>query len=88
MNRSSKEIWKNINKLFGAHIVNVKFFLKLQLFIFKMLVEAIKSSHVNDLRSIIRQLVEVNEVVDEEDVKAILLNIFSSKYNSAILTLS
>jgi hypothetical protein len=39
-----------------------------------MPVEATMSSHVNNLRSIIRQLAEVKAIVDEEDAKAILLN--------------
>jgi hypothetical protein len=68
--------------------VNAKFSLKLQLFSFKMPVEATMSSHVNNLRSIIRQLAEVKAVVDEEDAKAILLNSLSPKYSSAIFTLS
>jgi hypothetical protein len=74
LDKSSKEIWENLNKLFGAHVVNARFSLKLQLFIFKMLAKATMSSHVNDLRSIIRQLVEFKAVADEENAKTILLN--------------
>jgi hypothetical protein len=50
--------------------------------------KATMSIHVNDLRSIIKQLAEVKAVVDEEDAKAILLNSFPTKYNSVIFTLS
>jgi hypothetical protein len=53
-----------------------------------MAVEATMSSHVNNLRSIIRWLAEVKAVVDEEDAKAILLNNLAPKYSSAIFTLS
>jgi hypothetical protein len=88
LEKSSKEIWKNLKKLFGARVVNAKFSLKLQLFSFKMPTEATMSSHVNNLRSIIRQLAEVKAVVDAEDAKAILLNSLPPKYNSAIFTLS
>ena len=56
LDKSSKDIWNNLNKLIGAQAVNAKFSLKLQLFGFKMLVEATMSSHVNNLRYIIRQL--------------------------------
>jgi hypothetical protein len=51
-----------------------------------MLVDATMLSHVNDLRSIIRQLAEVKAVGDAKDAKAILLNSFSPKYNSAFFT--
>jgi hypothetical protein len=53
-----------------------------------MPVEATTSSHVKNIRSIIRKLVEVKAVVDEEDAKAILLNILPFKYNSVVFTLS
>jgi hypothetical protein len=68
--------------------VNAKFSLRFQLFIFKMPAKATMSSQVNNLRSIIRQLVEVKVVVDVEDAKAILLDSLSSKYNGDIFTLS
>ena len=68
--------------------MNAKFSPKLQLFSFNMLAEATMSSHVNHIRSIIRHLVEVKEVVDEESAKAILLNNFPPKYSSAFITLS
>jgi len=77
-----------LNKLFGAQAVNAKFSLKLQLFSLKMPAEATMSSHVNNLRSIIRQLAEVKAVVDAEDAKAILLNSLPPKYSNAIFTLS
>jgi hypothetical protein len=86
LDKSSKEIWENLNKLFGAQAVNAKISLKLQLFSFKMPVEATMSSHDNDLRSIIRQLAGVKAVVDAEDAKAILLNSLPPKYSSAIFT--
>jgi hypothetical protein len=88
MDKSFEEIWENLNKLFGAQVVNAKFSLKLQLFSFKMPTDATMSSHVNNLRYIIRQLAEVKVIVDVEDAKAILLNSLSPKYISAIFTLS
>jgi hypothetical protein len=74
--------------LFGAKAVNAKFSLKLQLFRFKMSDEVTMSSHINNLRSLIRQLAEVKAMVEEEDAKAILLNNLPSKYNNVIFTLS
>jgi hypothetical protein len=68
--------------------MNVKFYLKLQLFSFNMRVEATMSIHVNYLRYIIKQLAKVKALVDEEDVKAILLNSFPPKYSSVIFTRS
>jgi hypothetical protein len=53
-----------------------------------MSVEATMSSHINTLISIIRKLAEFKAVVDEEDVKAIILNSLSPKYSSSIFTLS
>jgi hypothetical protein len=50
--------------------------------------EVTRSSHVNNLRSIIGQLVEVKAIVGEEHAKAILLKHLLPKYNSAIFTLS
>jgi hypothetical protein len=44
------------------------------------------SSHAKNIRSIIKKLVEVRVVVDEEDSKAILLNHLPPKYNSVIFT--
>jgi hypothetical protein len=88
LEKSSKEIWDTLNALFGAQAMNAKFSLKLQLFSFKMSTEITMSSHINNLRSILRQLAEVKVVVDEEDAKAILLNSLPSKYNNVIFTLS
>jgi hypothetical protein len=53
-----------------------------------MPVEAAISSHINNLRSIIKHLAKFKETVDEEDPKAILLNSFLLKYNSDIFTMS
>eukprot|EP01018_Ginkgo_biloba_P034981 Gb_38096 [translate_table: standard] len=85
---SSKEIWDELNKLFGAKVMNAKFSLKLQLFKFKMSAEVTMSSHINNFRSHIRQLAKVNATVDEEDAKAILLNSLPSNYSNVIFTLS
>jgi len=83
-----KEIMDNLNKLFGAKAVNAKFCLKLQLFRFKMSAKTTMSSHINNLRPLIRQLIEVKTTVEEEDAKAILLNSLLSQYNNVIFTLS
>lgn len=53
-----------------------------------MSLEITMSIHINNLRSILRQLVEVKVVVDEEDTKSIMLNSLPSKYNSVIFTLN
>jgi hypothetical protein len=53
-----------------------------------MSVKVTMSSHINNLRSLIRQLVEVKAMVEEEDAKAILLNNLPSQYNNVIFTLS
>eukprot|EP01018_Ginkgo_biloba_P039116 Gb_11768 [translate_table: standard] len=68
--------------------MNAKFSLKLQLFKFKMSAEVTMSSHINNLRSLIKQLAEVNVMVDEEYAKAILLNSLPSNYSNVIFTLS
>jgi hypothetical protein len=68
--------------------VNVKFSLKLELFIFKVPTEATMSSHINNIRSIIRQLAKVKEVVAEEDANVVLMNSLPLEYSSAIFTLS
>lgn len=44
--------------------------------------------HINELKSLMRQLVEINSKVDEDDTKAILLNSLSSRYDNVIFTLS
>ncbi|KAH9297699.1 hypothetical protein KI387_029381, partial [Taxus chinensis] len=46
------------------------------------------SSHINNLRSLIRQLAEVKAAIEDEDAKAILLNSLSSKYSNVVFTLS
>jgi hypothetical protein len=66
----------------------VNFSLKLQLSSVKMPTKATMSNHINDLRSIIRQLAKFKAITDEEDAKAILLNSLLPKYNSVIFTLS
>jgi hypothetical protein len=88
MEKFPNEIWDTLNALFGTKVVNAKFSLKLQLFIFKMSYEINMSSHIIIMISILRQPLEIKVVVDEEDVKSILLNSLSSKYNSVIFTLS
>ncbi|KAH9291344.1 hypothetical protein KI387_043468, partial [Taxus chinensis] len=88
LDKSSKEIWDTLNKLFGAKAVNAKFSLKLQLYRFKMDEGVSMSSHINNLRSLIRQLAEVKAAIEDEDAKAILLNSLSSKYSNVVFTLS
>lgn len=85
---SSKVIWENLSKLFGAQAINAKFSLKLQLFRFKMSLGITMSSHINKLRSLIRQLAEVQATIDEDYAKAILLNSLSSQYENVVFTLS
>jgi hypothetical protein len=68
--------------------VNAKFSLNLELFSFKMSIEITISSHINNLRSILIKLVEIKAMVDEEDNKAIILNIVLFKDNNVIFTIS
>ncbi|KAH9327354.1 hypothetical protein KI387_007532, partial [Taxus chinensis] len=88
LDKSSKEIWDTLIKLFGAKAVNAKFSLKLQLYRFKIDDGVSMSSHINNLRSLIKQLVEVKAAIEDEDAKAILLNSLSSKYSNVVFTLS
>jgi len=46
------------------------------------------SSHIENMLSLIRQLIEVKTTVEEEDAKAIVLNSLLSQYNNVIFTLS
>jgi hypothetical protein len=86
--KSSKEIWEQLSKLFGEKAINAKFSLKLQLFSLKMHDETPLANHINDLMSLLRQLIEIGAKVDAEDAKAILLNSLSPKYNNIVFTLS
>jgi hypothetical protein len=87
LDKSSKEIWEELQKLFSTKVINTQFSLKLQLFRFKMAAKTIMSSHINDLKLLIRELVKVGAKVEEEDAKA-LLNCLPSTYNNVIFTLS
>jgi hypothetical protein len=88
LEQSSKEIWDTLNALFGAQAMNAKFSLKLQLSSFNISVEVTMSSHINNLRYVLRQLTEVKVVVDEYNAKAFMLNSPLSKYENVIFTLS
>ena len=88
LQKSSAEIWDELNKVFRAKAVNAKIFLKLQLFKLQMHSEISLSTHINELKALMRQLAEINSKIDEDDAKAILLNSLSSKYDNAIFTLS
>jgi len=46
------------------------------------------SSHINELKSLIRQFADIGIEVDEDDSKEILLNSLSSNYDNVIFTLS
>ena len=46
------------------------------------------SAHINELKSLTRQLREIKAQVEEDDAKAILLNSLSSHYVNTIFTLS
>jgi hypothetical protein len=50
--------------------------------------KVIMSNHIRNIGSLIKQLAEVKSPVEKEDVKAMLLNSFPSKYNNVIFTLS
>jgi hypothetical protein len=88
LEKSSEEMWEQLSQIFGEKAVNAKFSLKLQLFKFKMHDEVSLSSHINDLKSLLAQLAEIESKVDEDDAKTILMNTLSPKYDSAIFTLT
>ena len=46
------------------------------------------SSHINELKALVKQLAEVGVKVEEDDQKAVLLNSLSSKYHNVVFTLS
>lgn len=77
-----------IMKTIGAKAVKAIFFFKLQLFIFKMDIETNMSSHINELKLLIKQLTKVDAKVEEKDIKVILLNSLHSTYNNDFFTLS
>ena len=90
MVKSSEEIWVQLSTIFGEKALNAKFSLKLQLFKLKMHDEVSLSSHINDLKSLLAQLADIDSdsKVGEDDAKAILLNSLSKKYDNAIFTLT
>jgi hypothetical protein len=90
LKKSSAELWAQLSTIFGEKAVNAKFSLKLQLFKLKMHDEVSLSSHINNLKSLLAQLAEIDSEskVDEDDAKAILLNSLSQKYDNAIFTLT
>ena len=51
LDKSSKEIWEKLQKLFGAKVVNAKFSLKIHFFSFKMGADTTMSSHINSIKS-------------------------------------
>lgn len=57
-------------------------------FLVNMSVEVTMSSHKNNLRSLIRQLVDVKATIEKEDAKAILLKCLPFQYDNVIFTLS
>ena len=59
--------------MFGAKATNAKF----SLWLLKP-----RSNHINELKSFIKQLAEIDAKVDEEDIKAILLNCLPSTYDN------
>ena len=67
LTKPSKEIWEHLAQLFGVKTTNAKFSIKLQLFRLKMNEETSMSSHVNNLMSLLRQLVEASAKVEDED---------------------
>ena len=62
--KTSNEIWEKISKLFGGKENNANFSLKLQRFRLKMHDEIGLSTHINDLMSLFRKLVETGANVE------------------------
>ena len=77
-----------MSKLFGERVVNAKFSLKLQLFKLNMYEDTSLSSHINNMKSLIRKLAEIGATIEDDDAKAILLNSLSSNYDNVAFTLS
>lgn len=67
--------------------MNAKFSLNLQLLRFKKFTEVTMSSYINNLRYLIKQLVEVKAMVEDEDAKAFCLNNPLYEFNNVIFTL-
>jgi hypothetical protein len=90
LEKSYEEMWVQLSAIFGEKAVNAKFSLKLQPFKLKMHDEVSLSTHINDLKSLLAQLADIDSdsKVDEDDEKAILLNSLSKKYDNAIFTLT
>ena len=88
LTKSSNEIWEQLSKLFGENSMNAKFSLKLQLFSLKMHDDSPLSTHINELMSLFKKLVEIGAKVDRDDAKAILSNSLSYKYYNVVFTLS
>lgn len=54
-----------------------------------MAIKTTMSNHINELKALVKQLVEVGMTLEEEDVRALLLNILPpSMYNYVVFTLS
>jgi len=87
LEKPSIEIWEQLSKIFGEKDANAKFSLKLQLLKLKMNNETSFSTHINDLKYLIRKLGEIGTKVDNEDAKEVLLNSLCLTYDNAIFTL-
>lgn len=84
LQKSFSQIWEHLCKIFGEKVVNAKFSLKLKLFKLKMHNGVLLSIHINDLKSLIRHLEEIEVKVEEEDAKVIFLNSLPSNYDNVI----
>jgi hypothetical protein len=88
LEKLSKDIWDELNKLFGEKAVNEKISLKLKLFRFKIHVETTMPIYINNLKLLIGQLEKVGAKVEDEDAKSLVLNSFPSTYTNVMFTLS
>lgn len=88
IHKALSKIWEHLSKTFGEKEVNTKLFLKLLLFKLKMHNGISLSTHINDLKSLIRKLEEIEVKIEEDDAKAILLNSLPLNYDNVIFTLS
>jgi hypothetical protein len=88
LEKPCKEIWEKLSKLFEEKAMNANFSLKLQLFGLKMHDETRLSTHINELMSLFKKLVDTSTEVDRKDAKEIILNSLSSKYKNVVFTLS
>ena len=70
LKRSFAEMWEQLTQLFREKSTNAKFSLKLHLFKLIMHKDTSLSARINELKSLMRQLIEIKDPVEEDDAKS------------------